>query len=372
MALAIQEYIWERGFSAVDIKDNLGINSKTDFSGDGRRLFKYDKYDNKGYMYEETRECRGLILDELNNYSVVAYPFYKFFNHFEHNAPSINWDNARAYQKFDGTCIVVYSHLGKWMLSTLGSLNAEGPVNAEIQLTFFGLAYPQINPLLNKLDKGFTYVFELCSKFNRVVTKYDKAFVRLIMVRHNETLEEISIETFANLFDIPTSIKVSSLEETIDLANKLQHLEEGYVVNDGVNRIKVKSETYFSAFKTKYNVGSSFTNMAKYILSGNYEEFLHMFPEYKEPFEWCSVGLNMLINDVTRIVNNFGYDRKNLSEVTRFDLPVRRGLYFMLLDHPDLDLRQHLLQRIRAYPQTGKHLFEAIKDLMGEPKWILT
>jgi hypothetical protein len=37
------------------------------------------------------QECRGLILDTKNNWSVVALPYTKFFNYADPHAAEIDW-----------------------------------------------------------------------------------------------------------------------------------------------------------------------------------------------------------------------------------------------------------------------------------------
>lgn len=367
--LAIQEYLRQHHLDFDTLREELGIKART--SSDGRLLLKYDKFDNKGYKYQETRECRGLILNYNRDYEVLSYPFYKFFNHFEPLAATIDWTTARAYQKFDGTCISIYQHNGMWMISTLGSLDCEGPVNSEIDLTFYDLVYPLFKKVAPKLKPGHTYVFELCSKINRIVTLYDHAFLKLILVRDAKTLEEIPTENFKDTLDIAPSIKVTSLEEVIEMTNNLKNLEEGYVVKDAAgNRIKVKSNDYFSAFSIKNELGTSFGSMMKFVLAENYEEFLYLFPEYRAEFTWCATAISHLIDGVKRVVNFFHtQERAVFARSTEKEHPFIRHLYFYLLDHPQADLRQYLLQNLQAKPSTAKHLFQALTSLVGDPQW---
>lgn len=52
-------------------------------------------------------ECRGLVLDERNNWSVVAMPYYRFFNHGERHADTLDWATARVMDKADGTLVIL-------------------------------------------------------------------------------------------------------------------------------------------------------------------------------------------------------------------------------------------------------------------------
>jgi hypothetical protein len=49
------------------------------------------------------QECRGLILDEADNWRVVCRPYDKFFNYGEPNAVEVDWGTASVYEKLDGS-----------------------------------------------------------------------------------------------------------------------------------------------------------------------------------------------------------------------------------------------------------------------------
>ena len=48
-------------------------------------------------------ECRGIILDEQDDWRVVSYPFDKFFNYNESKAAVLDWSQGvDVYEKLDG------------------------------------------------------------------------------------------------------------------------------------------------------------------------------------------------------------------------------------------------------------------------------
>lgn len=54
------------------------------------------------------QECRGLILDEDDNWAVVSYPFDKFFNFNESKAAHLDWaSGVDVFEKVDGWWVVV-------------------------------------------------------------------------------------------------------------------------------------------------------------------------------------------------------------------------------------------------------------------------
>jgi tRNA splicing ligase len=54
------------------------------------------------------QECRGLILDEKENWKLVAYPYKKFFNYQEKYAAELDWKNITVYEKVDGSIATLY------------------------------------------------------------------------------------------------------------------------------------------------------------------------------------------------------------------------------------------------------------------------
>jgi len=57
------------------------------------------------FRIEVVRECRGIILDETDNYRPVCVPFFKFGNYGEPYADDIDWNTARVQDKIDGSLI---------------------------------------------------------------------------------------------------------------------------------------------------------------------------------------------------------------------------------------------------------------------------
>lgn len=76
-------------------------------------LFKYDQL-NSPMSHPIVQECRGIILDESNDWKIVVFPYMKFFNMKESaNAAEIDWNlPVRAYEKIDGSLLTMYYSQG--------------------------------------------------------------------------------------------------------------------------------------------------------------------------------------------------------------------------------------------------------------------
>ncbi len=53
------------------------------------------------------QQCRGIILDEANNWQIVSYPYDKFFNYEESYAPQLDWSTAKIFEKLDGSLMTL-------------------------------------------------------------------------------------------------------------------------------------------------------------------------------------------------------------------------------------------------------------------------
>lgn len=105
-----------------------------------------------------TLMCRGLVTD--NEGFVVSRPFPKFFNWGEPLAPSDTSLPFWAYEKMDGTLIIVGKYEDELIVSTKGSFTTWHSEVAREMLAGF-------EPL-----KGCTFIFELIHPQNRIVVDY--------------------------------------------------------------------------------------------------------------------------------------------------------------------------------------------------------
>ena len=90
---------------------------------DGLRLYCYSSscvYD--GQWNDATLIARGLVLD-VENQTVVATPFPKFFNALERGEtiPDLPFE---IFEKVDGSLIIIFWHAGEWRTATKGTFGS--------------------------------------------------------------------------------------------------------------------------------------------------------------------------------------------------------------------------------------------------------
>lgn len=197
------------------------------------------------YNIDLVRECRGIILDETDNYRPVCVPFFKFSDYGEAAPNPIDWKTARVQEKIDGSLIKVWWDKGEWHVSTNKMINAASARfndSKESFLDFFHKAWKKTGVNFNDLNRDYTYMFELVSPKVRIVVPYKQMNIYHIGTRDNKTLKELDLDIGVKK---PREFAITSIETCIEAAKRLGKKQEGFVVVDSQwHRIKVKSPEY--------------------------------------------------------------------------------------------------------------------------------
>lgn len=257
-------------------------------------LFKYDIM--ASFSDPLVCECRGIILDEADEWNVVSRAFDKFFNYGEGHAANIDWSTARVQEKLDGSLCVMYHYAGKWHVATSGTPDATGEVRGSgvqesmqtsTNRTFADFFWETFSKEGGRLLSGdsftnLSFAFELMGQANRVVVVHDRDWLRLLAVRDRTTGKELPLEPYAAALGIPAvrSFPLQSIEE---IHASFEHIspvsQEGYIVVDGKHdRIKVKHPGYVALHHAKD--GMSPKTFAEIARSGEIPEVIAAFPEF--------------------------------------------------------------------------------------------
>ncbi len=141
---------------------------------------QYDKYWN-----DATLHCRGLVLDWDDR--PIARPLPKFFNlqEYQGNLPD---GVPNIYEKLDGSLIILFYYQGQWEVASRGSFASE-----QAQMARGLLANYQTE--VARLDREYTYLFEIVYPSNRIVVDYGEA-QRLVLLAavHTQTGVELNHE----------------------------------------------------------------------------------------------------------------------------------------------------------------------------------
>jgi hypothetical protein len=275
------------------------------------------------------KECRGLILDENDNWKPVAWAFERFFNYGEDGAVDIDWNTAKVYEKYDGSLAILYWYDDKWHVSTRGMPDASGEVDG-FGITFKKLFWEVWNelgyelPFVGKIN--ICYSFELMTPYNKIVVQHEKNDLRLIGIRHMDNLQEV-FNNFCYNWNVAKSYFLNNFEEVVEAANKFKATEgEGYVVCDAnFNRVKVKNPTYVALSHIKDSMSSR--RMLEIVRNNEGSEFLQYFPEFKALYSTIKNRLILLEAD---ILYDY-YENKLIEDQKEFALKVKDKKYSGIL-----------------------------------------
>ena len=270
-------------------------------------------------------ECRGLILDEANNWEVVANVWPKFFNYGEGRAAIIDWCSATVQEKADGSLAILYFYNNEWLIATSGMPDAAGQVNG-FEFTFAELFWKVFAEKKYSLDwcrTERTYLFELMTPYNRVVVQHSANDLKLISMRDKKGEEWLWDAPRAN-FERVRQFSLSSFEDIFTTFTEINPLQqEGYVVVDGNgNRVKVKHPGYIALHHAKDSFGPR--EFVRVIRMGETEEFklfLKEFPEWMNYFTVIRERFEALVTEL-----------ESAYEKIR-DIPIQKDFAFAAMEN---------------------------------------
>lgn len=248
-----------------------------------------------------TRECRGLIL-EKDTWKVIGRSFERFFNYGESKQEDekLHWNNCNYYEKHDGSLMTMFWYKGEWMIATKGSFADGNPSNL-VDKSWKQLFFENTNIPTPYLCPQYSYVFEFCSKYNKVVRLYEKPQVYLLAAKANDAKDEYYDDELMSLSNI-TGTPVPEKYEFESPTHAMKFLEdkdgsfEGFVIKDHkFDRIKLKNKKYVSLHQLKNSTGITKNNLIKFALAKNGEEYelLTYFPEYKDEYYALKDKINL-------------------------------------------------------------------------------
>jgi T4 RnlA family RNA ligase len=175
------------------------------------------------YWVAETLHCRGLVLDA--DYQPIARPLPKFFNLSEHQG-TLPAGVPEIYEKLDGSLIILFYYQGQWEVASRGSFASD-----QAQMARVLLADRQAE--LDRLDRGYTYLFEIIYPSNRIVVDYGAAQrLVLLAVVHTQTGAELALAE-VDWIDRARTYPVTTLPEWIKSIDETQSElanQEGFIL----------------------------------------------------------------------------------------------------------------------------------------------
>lgn len=252
------------------------------------------------------RECRGLVL-EKHTYNLVARSFLRFFNYSEvrEEDNKFDWTNFSCQSKEDGSLINLFNYNKEWIWTTRASFCTDISWINTIRSAIKCTKENKYIEWLNHLNPTFSYTFELCSPFNKVIRNYSTPTLYLLTMFRGEV--EFGI-TETNLSTPPNCSRPSSycFEDLEDVQNFIAEVLddqtfEGVVVRDrNNNRLKIKSPSYLVLHKLKNNGQITIPYLLPFVLKHDHELLVY-FPEYEKEYQELDDRLNTIHNELEKL-----------------------------------------------------------------------
>lgn len=196
--MELQNYLAHQGLTELVHKFKIKVNRHSQM--DNLVCLKYSQAESP--MGEKiVQQCRGIILDEANHWSVVSYPYDKFFNYGEGHVPKLDWNTATVFEKLDGSLMTLYYYQQKWQVQSNGIADASGNVG-DYGFTFAWLFWRVWKESGYQLpsDINHCFMFELMTSYNRVVVRQNQNALVLHGVRNLNTLAESDPHFWGNKY----------------------------------------------------------------------------------------------------------------------------------------------------------------------------
>ncbi|WP_293052984.1 MULTISPECIES: hypothetical protein [unclassified Moorena] len=90
--MELQDYLRTQGLESLCNQFKIKVNRHQQFPD--LVCLKYSQIESP--LEEKiVQQCRGIILDEANNWEIISYPYDNFFNYGESQAATLDWKNTR-------------------------------------------------------------------------------------------------------------------------------------------------------------------------------------------------------------------------------------------------------------------------------------
>lgn len=324
-------------------------------------LLQYSQLESD-FSNEMVQQARGIILrldtNSKSEWVCVCRPFNKFHNIQEDLAAPIDWATASVQEKIDGSLMKVWFDKDEWHLSTNGCVDAFKAMIGDTDVSFGEIflraaGCRSVNEFAAQFDPDYTYLFELTSPETRLVISYDDGVYFLAKKR-----TFTGAEVIATLSEMPSSVKYPRLypidepDSAIKAAAAMTQNEEGFVVVDEhLNRVKIKSLAWLEAHRAYNNGCVSTRTLIDFIRAEKIDDLLALAPTYKDKVEDIKLFLNCYQDALDLAINRYYWWKKKHPEATA----AEEAIYISLKRHSDFVFK-NLKQNMSSHDYIYKYL----------------
>ena len=336
------DYMKPQHRGVIEALEDVGLNGLQEIYGikasqnpeyPNLYVLNYDQIDSaKLKDHPVVKQCRSLVVEYTDlSWHIVSRSFDRFFNEGEVDH-DYNVCQLTAREKVDGSLVSVFKYNGVWLYRTKSMLMPSEEMKMVSGRSWKDLIESVlIGPFL--LD-NFTFIFEVVSRDNRVVTRYDDDAAYLLAARNNTTGLYLSQDELKDVYRqlakrsskvfMPRVFQFDTMHHVLESAKSLPNLEEGYVMYDLSNTpvLKVKSPAYVAAHRLRGESVLTPKRMIEMIQIGEHEEYLAIFPEDAKEFDFWISEYNNSIDDIYSI----WYDQlRHITDQKEYALEVMKN-----------------------------------------------
>ena len=321
------------------------------------------------------RELRGIIFDTASG-EIIRRPFHKFFNVNEReetqdHVVDLSQDH-RILEKLDGSMIAPFVVDGEMIWGTkMGATDVAKPVE---EFVAEHLNYRQFAKFV--ISRGYTPIFEWCSRKQRIVLDYKEDQLILTAMRDMTTGRYMSRDLMINTADQYFIPVVHAYAPRTDMRAFLEYVRdmedvEGFVVrfSDG-HMLKLKCQWYLQIHKAKEAILQD-RNIVELILDEKLDDVKAHLPaedrfelgRFEHLFNIEVYGQAQLISNMVEHIREENIDRKTFAlEIgPKFDQYTRAAIFKCwdetddnkILDCVRYTIRNNLTKTVK---------YEAIRD----------
>jgi RNA ligase len=253
------------------------------------------------------RECRGIIFDTATG-DIIRRPFHKFFNVNEREETqdhAVDLSRGHAIlEKLDGSMIAPFIVNGEMIWGTkMGATDVAKPVEKFIEAHSEYRIYAKF-----MLSRGYTPIFEWCSRKQRIVLDYSEDQLILTAIRDvvsgrymSRDLMIINAENYnipvVRTWDIGLQMDNKTMNSFVSYVRDLEDLE-GFVVRfDDGHMIKLKCDWYVQIHKAKEAILQD-RNIVELILDDKLDDIkAHLPAEDRDRLTYFESQINSRIID---------------------------------------------------------------------------
>lgn len=214
---------------------------------------------------------------------LVSAGFPKFFNWGEKPELSpvpLSLDNAKVYEKLDGSLLILSKYKGQIILRTRGTINASTLTNGVELEIFKRTILPKLND--NKDTWDVSYLFEWVSNNNQIIIKYPDApkFKLIGAIVHDNygLVDQNYLDYYANTLGLerPKRFNFNNVSVLYSDVSKWEGMEGVVVYSNADQTIhKVKSTWYLRLHQIKSELSSNQKLLTLWVSHGmpTYDEF---------------------------------------------------------------------------------------------------